>query len=620
MSSLSTLTKLNQKIILFDSSMNIDDLKDFSLDEIILFSFDYESHILLSENNIVHKISDKFIDHKNLKYIETAAIKLSNWYNQPEISKSLIYSNINLGELFYTDTFNLLINFLKKYLEIYSIIQNFSDSFFYSSTNLFPILNSFTSQVSEIFKSDQNDFIDLIEIPLKIGNTSLPLKLNKKTLTKLKKIPESFTSNIMKSKINSKHKTILIHNVTTQKFSDFYSEISNYPLNVVRYDTVIPAIWNYETYTIMKKSGCIIENNSRLLNNNLDYQINQLISDFNMNFESLFSKNSFFNTFFQINNSSFWICFKSIFLKFCIQKFSDSIRQIEISKKLFEKYDFSAIMIWTEHQLEEQILLHLGQQKNIPVIFSQHGFEFDTNEMKNSMKFFRGFPLKSDFIIVWGEIMKNWFIKNNIDSKKIKSLGSPYFSKLSSKNIISKNDYVLLASDAKAFDFKPEELLIENILNYDQIIENISKIIIGLDQSLTIKPHPSKNFNEKQIALKINKNIRVVTGGDIESLIPNCSVLITTNITTAILQAIIMKKPVIVIRTNSYYGTPHILKLNGCIEANLDNLETILIKLFSNQKYYDSIVESGNNFLSKYLSNSVNSSKEILNFLSYEIP
>ena len=105
MSSLSTLTKLNQKIILFDSSMNIDDLKDFSLDEIILFSFDYESHILLSENNIVHKISDKFIDHKNLKYIETAAIKLSNWYNQPEISKSLIYSNINLGELFYTDTF-----------------------------------------------------------------------------------------------------------------------------------------------------------------------------------------------------------------------------------------------------------------------------------------------------------------------------------------------------------------------------------------------------------------------------------------------------------------------------------------------------------------------------------
>ena len=156
-------------------------------------------------------------------------------------------------------------------------------------------------------------------------------------------------------------------------------------------------------------------------------------------------------------------------------------------------------------------------------------------------------------------------------------------------------------------------------MEYDKIIENISKIVIRLEKNLTIKPHPSKIFNEKKIALKINKNIKIVTGGDIESLLPNCSVLITTNITTSILQALIMKKPVILIRTNSYYGTPHVLKLNGCIEATLDNLESILIKLLSDEKYYRTTIESGNNFLSKYLSNSFNSSDEILKFLSKEI-
>jgi hypothetical protein len=610
---------MNQKIIFFDSSMTIDDIKDFSLDDITLFSFDYESHQLLSKNNMPHKISDEYLNQTDFDSIEKTSMKLSHWYNQSEISKSLIYSNINLGELFYVDTFYLLINFLKKYLEINSIIKNYSESFFYTSTNLFSIVNSFTNLVSEISKTSKNNFNDSIEITLKIGNTSVPFKLSKNNLSKLRKIPESFVGSIIKSKINPNNKIILLHNITTQKFSDFYSKISNYPLNVVRYDTIIPAIWNFNTYKIMKKSGCVIENNSSLFNTNLNKEISILIKEFNIMAETLLSTSNFFNDFFKIQNHDFWNSFKPIFIKFCLQKFSDSIKQIEITKKLFEKYNFSAIMVWTEHQLEEQILCHIAKQNNIPIIFSQHGFEFDTDEMINSMTFFRGFPYKSDFVIVWGNLMKNWFVKNGIDSQKVRSLGSPYFSKLSSRKFISKNDYVLLATDAKAFDFKVEELCIDNIIQYDKIIENISKTVIRLDQNLTIKPHPSKSFNEKKIALKINKNIQVVTGGDIESLIPNCSVLITTNITTAILQALIMKKPVILIRTNSYYGKPHVINLNGCIETTLENLESILNKLLFDKKFLHTTVESGNNFISEYLSNSSNSSEDILKFLSEEI-
>ena len=37
---MSILSTLNQKIIFFDSSMTIDDIKDFSLDETIFFSFE----------------------------------------------------------------------------------------------------------------------------------------------------------------------------------------------------------------------------------------------------------------------------------------------------------------------------------------------------------------------------------------------------------------------------------------------------------------------------------------------------------------------------------------------------------------------------------------------------
>ena len=44
-------------------------------------------------------------------------MKLSNWYQELQISKFLQYSGMNLGELFYIETYYLLIKFLKKYLE-----------------------------------------------------------------------------------------------------------------------------------------------------------------------------------------------------------------------------------------------------------------------------------------------------------------------------------------------------------------------------------------------------------------------------------------------------------------------------------------------------------------------
>ena len=368
----------------------------------------------------------------------------------------------------------------------------------------------------------------------------------------------------------------------------------------------------------MKKSGSIVENYETLLDDTLEKKISESIENFHNTLNPLTNFDDFFQAFFQIENNSFWNSFKFLFSKFCKNKFSQSIKQIEITKKLLEKYNFSTIMLWSEDRFEEQILYNLAKQNKISVIFSQHGFEFDTNEMIPYMNFFRWFPSRSDFIIVWGNMMKEWFIKNGVDAKKIKSLGSPYFSKIFSTKFKFKNDYILLACDAKAFDYVPEELCVKNILEYKNKIKKICQIVTNLNEKLVIKPHPSKYSDEKKIAKEVGRNIKVVMGGDILPLISPSSIVITTNITTAIIQVLILKKPVILIRTNSYYGKPDVLNLNGCIEANLENLESILKKLLSDKKYVNDVVKSGNNFLSKYLSNTTNSSKEILKFLSEE--
>ena len=624
---LSTLNNPNKQIIFFDSSMKIDDLKNFSLQNFTLFSFDYESHQILSQNNIPHKISDDYITQNDLRNIEISSMKLSNWYQELQISKFLQYSGMNLGELFYVETYYLLIKFLKKYLEIKSISKTFKNFSFYVSINLFSIIKSFTDSVIEIPVSHQDNFNELVQIPLRIGRknpfSKLPgfdllfnLSTNKQDAIEI--ISEHLTKRINKADIKKNNKTILLYNITAQKFSDFYSQIPNFPLNMIKFDTNLPAYWNYKTYSIVKKSGSIVENYETLLDDTLEKKISESIENFHNTLNPLTNFDDFFQTFFQIENHSFWNSFKFLFSKFCTEKFSQSIKQIEITKKLVEKYNFSTIMLWSEDRLEEQILYNLAKQNKISVIFSQHGFEFDTNEMIPYMNFFRWFPSRSDFIIVWGNMMKEWFIKNGVDAKKIKSLGSPYFSKIFSTKFKFKNDYILLACDAKAFDYVPEELCVKNILEYKNKIKKICQIVTNLNEKLVIKPHPSKYSDEKKIAKEVGKNIKVVMGGDILPLIPPSSIVITTNITTAIIQVLILKKPVILIRTNSYYGKPDVLNLNGCIEANLENLESILKKLLSDKKYVNDIVKSGNNFLSKYLSNTTNSSKEILKFLSEE--
>ena len=624
---LSTLNNPNKQIIFFDSSMKIDDLKNFSLQNFTLFSFDYESHQILSQNNIPHKISDDYITQNDLRNIEISSMKLSNWYQELQISKFLQYSGMNLGELFYVETYYLLIKFLKKYLEIKSISKTFKNFSFYVSTNLFSIIKSFTDSVIEIPVSHQDNFNESLQIPLRIGRknpfSKLPgfdvlfnLSTNKQDAIKI--ISERLTQRINKAQIKKDNKTILLYNITAQKFSDFYSQIPNFPLNMIKYDTNLPAYWNHKTYSIVKKSGSIVENYETLLDDTLEKKISESIENFHNTLNPLTNFDDFFQAFFQIENNSFWNSFKFLFSKFCKNKFSQSIKQIEITKKLLEKYNFSTIMLWSEDRFEEQILYNLAKQNKISVIFSQHGFEFDTDEMIPYMNFFRWFPSRSDFIIVWGNMMKEWFIKNGVAAKKIKALGSPYFSKIFSTKFKFKNDYILLACDAKAFDYVPEELCVKNILEYKNKIKKICQIVTNLNEKLVIKPHPSKYSDEKKIAKEVGRNIKVVMGGDILPLIPPSSIVITTNITTAIIQVLILKKPVILIRTNSYYGKPDVLNLNGCIEANLENLESILKKLLSDKKYVNDVVKSGNNFLSKYLSNTTNSSKEILKFLSEE--
>ncbi|NDF35931.1 MAG: hypothetical protein EB154_08820, partial [Nitrosopumilaceae archaeon] len=111
-------------------------------------------------------------------------------------------------------------------------------------------------------------------------------------------------------------------------------------------------------------------------------------------------------------------------------------------------------------------------------------------------------------------------------------------------------------------------------------------------------------------------DILVVRSGSIVPFIENCKLMLTFDLSTTILEAQILKKPVISISLKDYgFGESEIFRTNACISADIEELEQILNKILTDDSYRNNIIKNGDSFVDGYLSNKGKSTKEILAFL-----
>jgi len=97
-----TKIKENQTsdVIFVDSTCTINDLQHIhNYKQKKIITFDYDSHILLSRNNIQHEISDNYLLKSEFPEIQNISYKFSNWYEEKLISEKLTFEGINLGKI-----------------------------------------------------------------------------------------------------------------------------------------------------------------------------------------------------------------------------------------------------------------------------------------------------------------------------------------------------------------------------------------------------------------------------------------------------------------------------------------------------------------------------------------
>ena len=620
------MNKNSESIILFDSISDLDDLDKINSEHTSkIISFDYDTHNILKDKKINHQTSDNYLSKNDLKIIQKTAYSISEWYSSDVISKDISYKGVNLGSLVKAELINILVNYIKKFFELYKISNHFTDSTFIGSQTCCKIMENFSKKIIKFKNSNTENFqpipLDSIKIKMKIGtkNHSMEFGISNNLFKKLKSVSEK-SSKFLLSKNNSireSSKNILIIEFDPIKYQSFFEQMPKSNLNFLMYNQRRPAIWNIQSYNLIKKSGCLIQTKNSLSNANLIKTISNGKFQFEAKMTDLFSNESFFKSFFSIEGISFWPTFKEYFQEYFRKRALEFIEEVELTKKLMEKYDFSSILILSEVGPNERIALQLAHQRQIPVCLVQHGINYDTKESYDMNAAKGALPIESDHFLCWGKIGEEFSQNMGINSEKLHSIGSPIFDRLRFDEHDSlKNDYVLLAPAGPTKEHV-SDLTVEIIEKYMDAIKKICQLVTKYNKKLIIKTHPSPDeLDPSFIAKQINSQIKVVKEGSISPLVQSCDLMIVIDFGSPVLDAHILKKPVISVSVkDNGWGIPTALKNNSCLTTDLEKFEDDLKDVLNNNDIRNQLIKNGTKSSNKYLSYQNNGSSKLIGFL-----
>jgi UDP-N-acetylglucosamine 2-epimerase len=259
----------------------------------------------------------------------------------------------------------------------------------------------------------------------------------------------------------------------------------------------------------------------------------------------------------------------------------------------------------------------LAKRWNIPVILLQHGIISRSKHLLLPQKFDRTIPFYSNNILVWGTADLKFLAENGVPEENIKDLGSPFYDHTFNDKISSyteSDNFILFATDFKSLH-KLERITVESMQKYETIINSVYRAVKKHNKKLVIRPHPLKDIGEKQIANKLDPEIKVVIGGSILSLIKSCNLLVVTDNSSVIVEAMALNKPVISVRVDADLDHDPHCDSNACIRTSIEDFENNLSKILENEQFRNLLLENEKTFLAENMANQGSASINTIKFL-----
>jgi len=570
------------------------------------------AHKILKKKDISHQVIDEFFLDSDYDNIDNIMTNFSlNWYKQKDVQ--LESGGINLGYLLETEIIHYFLSITRNVIGIQKILENKNPTSVFVG-NLGDITktllyNKDTSIVEK--KSTQKLKLDReeIEIPLPLARTR-KIRISRKQFNKTKNFLEKFSSKSIKEN-NSSEKAILLldfnpvfYKGLLKKFSEEFDRV--YLLNQRR-----PAIWNFESRKIVKQYQCEIlrldDFNTSETKNEINEQTNSIKSKI-----MKLNSNENLEKFFKINDISIWNIMKNEFTGILLERSEEMIRRKVLVEQIFDAFTFSAIFEWAYKGFEERIVNYKACLMNIPITFLQHSIIVENSKFDVFLPFQPTLPDNKSKVAVYGDNSYDFIMEKGISEKQIIKTGSPRHEEFFlAREDAKQNESVVIATASTFPKYKADG---NDIRSYDRLEEIIKKTLEILkkypEKKPTIKLHPRKDYDDITSYIRdLDENIAIYRDQKSIDVIKNCEMLISTNFSTILLEAMILEKPTIMI-SNKNFENESIVKSGATVfVSNINEIEEAIDRIILDKEFRKQLIINGNKYVERYFSHQNDASK-----------
>ena len=583
--------------------------------------FNYNSYRILNKKGITCTYAEDYFNEQDQILLDKLTIEITNnWYKNKDVSKFLEYHEINIGRLLEIELMPYFCKEIKKFIGIFRIIEKENPNKIITSSLgnfVFPIKNEF-NHINFPSQKNSSLYYDIIEIPIEIGFKIIILKISRENYQRLKKIVDAIVSLLQPRKFNlnenSSKKNILLVEFNPAIYKNMLQKFSQTNFNLILLNQRVPVITDLNSLKIIKNTNCKLINLEKV-HDKIKVKIKNDQKLMKQNIKLLLSYD-IFEKIFSFNNNSFWNCIKDDFYILLEKRYSELIRKIIISELFFDNAHIDLVLDWAHTATEEKILTHFATKKNIPIITLQHGI-YPTNEKFGKYLVHIGLIPNGNKIVVWGNAITKYILKYYNNQSHIINIGSPKHDKYFMHNSKNKTNYVLIIlselfhSNFEGTNSKTMQRLDEYIKKTYEIIKKVSnkKIIVKFRSR-------QSSFDGHQLINDLDPNISTYQSRDIFDVINMCDTVIVFNFSTTILDAMIMKKPTMTILPENQGFEDDVIMKSGAtlVVNNLNELETKLVDILTNDKLREKLVEDGQKIVNEYFINQGNASEELCKF------
>jgi hypothetical protein len=611
-------------VVLLKGKINIESLMVNHKDATI-YAMDNSAHILLEQNSIQHEIADEKLTDDDFNAIFDKVVSLYNWYDGISNSSEFEIDGINFFSVLDTQELHtFLANFLYDFLIIKRIIEEDLPKKIIVSYSLRKTILPFLHYHDfdhETLKSDKIETMvyESIEIKFNFGKIPISFSLSRNNYLKLKSLIEKTVCifyNLWPDRDTSK-RSLLFLEMNPVDYELLIAELSDEKTQILFLNNRRPATWSKRSTQILHQYGCKIIDLHSLLSKNERKEIEDKISQLKQKIFSLKNDDGV-KRIFTYDGTSFLDGIDDDLLSTFENRIRWYVFLLRGVKNTLVNFNIKYILSLNVVGETEKVVLSLNKNK-IPSIMIEHAFANYAPQISR-YDILSMYSLFKDRIAVWGEIQKSYLMsQHGIEENRIIVSGSPrhdvFFTKKPLSNstkkliLITPRPIIDTALHKKVKSYQKYERLLERIIKYFEKIDDVKVII---------KTHPgldSHNSEIKRIIHKNNPDVAIYQNVPIRELIEAAYVHINISpegfdISTVVLESLTMNVPVMNIILDEIVHDFEVNKMNA-IKNTFDDstLEKHLDEIVFDKSVRELLIQNGQKFLHKYLSNMGSASK-----------